>query len=57
MTADRRAWLKPELVVLVRSRPQEDVLSACKHPSQGVIAPGNDKCKQTGVSCELFSKT
>lgn len=26
----RRAWSRPELVVLVRSRPEESVLTACK---------------------------
>jgi len=26
----RRAWSKPELIVLVRSGPEEDVLTMCK---------------------------
>jgi hypothetical protein len=27
---DRRVWSKPQLVVLVRSRPEESVLDYCK---------------------------
>ncbi len=31
----RRAWSKPELIVLVRSGPEEAVLAACKWNSGG----------------------
>jgi hypothetical protein len=27
----RRAWSKPELIVLVRGKPEESVLAACKN--------------------------
>ena len=30
MTVEKRTWQRPELVVLVRSRPEEAVLTACK---------------------------
>ena len=36
----RRAWSKPELVVLVRGGAEEAVLTTCKHPT-GVQIPGN----------------
>ena len=31
----RRAWRSPELIVLVRSGPEEAVLTACKGTSSG----------------------
>ena len=31
----RRAWSKPELIVLVRSGPEEAVLGACKLATAG----------------------
>jgi hypothetical protein len=30
MTECRKAWVEPELIVLVRSKPEEDVLGGCK---------------------------
>ena len=30
----RRAWSRPELIVLVRSGPEEAVLSACKYEGE-----------------------
>jgi len=30
MTESRKEWQKPELIVLVRSKPEEAVLGACK---------------------------
>jgi hypothetical protein len=30
MTGSKKTWVKPELIVLVRSRPEEAVLLACK---------------------------
>ena len=40
----RRAWSKPELIVLVRSRPEEAVLNACKVQYQSGIGGANDYC-------------
>jgi len=34
----RKIWYKPELVVVVRSRPEENVLSPCK--AEGMTKPG-----------------
>jgi hypothetical protein len=44
----KRTWLSPQLVVLVRGRPEENVLSACKLAS-GATGPGNanNVCRQT----------
>ena len=30
MTESKKAWVEPELIVLVRSNPEEAVLAACK---------------------------
>jgi len=30
----KRAWVKPQLIVLVRGRPEENVLLGCKYISQ-----------------------
>ncbi len=38
MSEGKKAWRRPELVVLVRSRPEEAVLAGCKYP--GVAGPG-----------------
>ena len=34
----KRGWRRPELIVLVRSGPEEAVLTACKR--NGVVGPG-----------------
>jgi len=30
MTENKRDWLEPELIVLVRNKPEEAVLTSCK---------------------------
>lgn len=30
MAESRKAWIKPELVILVRNKPEEAILGACK---------------------------
>lgn len=41
MTKSRKVWVKPELIILVRSKPEEAVLTGCKTAetgnAQGVI--------------------
>jgi hypothetical protein len=36
----KKAWVTPELIVLVRSKPEEAVLSGCK-VGAGTAGPGN----------------
>ena len=38
MTEGNKKWLEPELIVLVRSKPEEAVLDACK---TGTVISGN----------------
>jgi hypothetical protein len=50
---EKKAWAKPELIVLVRGRPEEAVLVGCKvYMGQGGTANANYWCE---VSCALCS--
>lgn len=56
MSRTKRTWQRPALVVLVRSRPEETVLAACK----GAIIEGPDTvhgkaCNIKGIPC--YAKT
>jgi hypothetical protein len=47
----KKLWKKPELVVLVRARPEESVLQACKIPNSVSINPDYNfagYCKDQG---------
>ncbi|MFC1815829.1 hypothetical protein ACFL0M_07780 [Thermodesulfobacteriota bacterium] len=46
----KNVWKKPELVVLYRGRPEEDVLLNCKRASQ----PGSPQSAVSG--CEKLKK-
>jgi hypothetical protein len=49
----KQAWQKPELVVLLRSQPEEAVLVICKRPSAGV-GPTKQNCKtQANTPCNI----
>jgi hypothetical protein len=52
MEATQGQWNKPELTVLVRNRPEEAVLAACK--GNGSITNNNalyDGCKYASEKC------
>jgi hypothetical protein len=34
-TKEKKMWRKPELIVLVRNKPEEAVLTSCKTDGQG----------------------
>ena len=44
MTIAKDMWLKPEMIILVRSNPEESVLDFCK--TYGKDGPGQGKCNQ-----------
>jgi hypothetical protein len=46
---DRKPWAKPELIVLVRGRPEEAVLDKCRRPSES--GPTGKGCKTGGTPC------
>ena len=51
----RRAWSRPELIVLVRSRPEEAVLDACKYTGRVDAAASIDSCQNLGTPCILLA--
>ena len=45
-------WTKPELIVLVRNRPEEVILSGCKsNPGGGGPENDNSGCYATCADC------
>lgn len=47
----KKTWVKPELVVLARSNPEEAVLGACKNTTvSGTTAFVYGSCDQSGCS-------
>jgi len=46
MTESKKAWVTPELIVLVRSKPEEAVLEACKYWEIG----GSNQAVASGCS-------
>ena len=53
MTDNKKKWVKPELIILVRSNPAEAVLHACKTPGPYVGAPAGEKnaCMVECIGC------
>ncbi len=51
---DKKRWQKPELVALLRSRPEEAVLAACKFDFISGPAGSANSCRVTG-SCGICS--
>ena len=48
----RRAWSKPELIVLVRGKPEEAVLGACKTTGTGTASHSDDfGCAEWNLGC------
>ena len=56
----KKAWQKPRLIILARSRPQEAILQICKGYQVGTIPmSGYNGCgagvEPVCVTCEVFS--
>jgi len=50
---DKKPWQKPELIVLVRSNPEESVLTVCKNAS--AAGPLNkNKCNRGPSGCSVI---
>ena len=49
---EKKTWETPELIVLVRSKPEEAILKGCKLGDMGGNGPGfaNNAC-DNGASC------
>jgi hypothetical protein len=50
---DKKPWQRPELIVLVRSKPEEAVLTVCKNAS--FAGPLNKKKCNRGGGCSVLS--
>ena len=48
----KKGWAKPELIVLMRSKPGEAVLAACKSGEAGGVGGGNDN---SNLQCWYFT--
>ena len=56
----KKEWRKPELIVLVRSKPEEDVLVICKFTSvRGGPSYVNHACRKTNctTNCNQTQKS
>lgn len=49
MDGEKKKWVQPELAVLVRSKPEENVLHICKVIGGPVDLPGYDQ-----LGCDYF---
>jgi hypothetical protein len=49
----RKQWQKPELIVLVRSKPEEAVLSQCKTKHNAIGAAKTANACSTGKQCTV----
>jgi hypothetical protein len=49
----KKTWEKPKLIVLVRGRVEENVLSSCKTSSSGMSGPSisRPQCAIIGAPC------
>jgi hypothetical protein len=55
MAAEKKTWLRPELVVLVRGRPEEAVLAGCKIGGSSGPANHNKACRGKGTPCLIMN--
>jgi hypothetical protein len=58
MEQQKKEWVKPELLVLVRNKPEEQVLSGCKVTSASVgSGNGASNCASAlgcGYPCDVY---
>ena len=47
----KKRWVKPQLVVLVRGKPEESVLGICKTGTAGEAGPSTDPCQAPVAGC------
>jgi hypothetical protein len=55
MELEKKAWVTPELIVLLRGRPEEAVLYACKGGYRAA-APSNTFGSCWGAGCAMCSE-
>ena len=47
MSKEKKVWSEPELIVMVRSRPEEAVLAACKKAGGSGLNAAFGQCRTT----------
>jgi hypothetical protein len=55
MTESKKAWVTPELIVLVRSKPEEAVLGVCKNQFVGDPGATDNSCAISSCSDYCFT--
>jgi hypothetical protein len=53
----KKPWHKPELIVIIRSNPEENVLLGCKYEDVSSQGPSGHKCNNNGKGCHLDAKS
>jgi hypothetical protein len=48
MPTDKKPWIRPQLIILSRGTPEENVLQLCKEPSWKAGGPNTSNCKLPG---------
>jgi len=60
MKDSRKKWMTPELIILGRGTPEENVLGGCKTSMIAGMSATNVGCKKkcgSGIKCSQISKT
>jgi hypothetical protein len=58
MENQKKSWKTPELIVMVRSNPEEAVMHCCKKPTGGSGPFSTDDCLMVnGAMCVLLVKS
>lgn len=60
MEDNRKKWIPPQLIVLGRGTPEENVLGGCKTSQIAGSSATKAGCKKkcaTGTKCSVISKT
>ena len=52
---EKKSWSKPELLVLVRSNPEEAVLLGCKLPTTPITVKNKPTCADNGCKANRIS--
>ena len=59
MTESKKTWVEPELIVLVRNRSEEAVLTVCKNSSSfGDVGNSAGACSTLACNyCDLYTSS
>jgi|GEM_PF-2107669 len=49
---EMKKWIKPEMLIVTRHKPEENVLTTYKRNQQGLSGPYGNRCRNAGVYCD-----